>query len=107
MQLQRHRVRIRIGRVARVAARIAAVVALLLALVPETHVHADDLESPSACASCAFAQVWSAATPFALVEMVLLVAGLVVAWPRLLPGRLAFDRPVGRAPPSPAVQRVN
>jgi hypothetical protein len=89
-----------VGRSATTALRVAALLAFLLAVVPATHFHVDRLDSPSACASCAFAQTRSAATTVAPVPALFLLVGLVVAPPRTIARRRATGRPVGRAPPS-------
>jgi hypothetical protein len=80
--------------------RVAALLAFLLALVPATHVHVDRLDSPSACASCAFAQTRSATATIAPVPVLVVLASLVAPQPRTIVRRRTARRPVGRAPPS-------
>lgn len=82
------------------AVRIAALAAFLLALVPATHIHADELASSATCAPCSFAHARSAIAPTAPAPTVFLVASWIAPQPRAITRHRASNHPVGRAPPS-------
>lgn len=88
------------GRLAGSGARIAALLLFVLTLVPATHVHADRLDGPSACASCALAQTPSTVAPVAALRTTFVVLPWLAAPPVAVVRLRASRRPVGRAPPS-------